>query len=216
MENAAKALVIAGGILLAIMTLSLLVYMTGVTSRMAQAQDEKKEAEQLVAFNMEYEAYNKRRMYGVDVMTVVNKAINYNATLTPTEANKAINVEIDLLEDFIATKQIVTEYSNGEVYEEDPVNINDWSLSESRGGERDIEVNFNTSQKIVDFFQDQSVNDEIIVLEENSRYIKKQINYSALTNFKRAIFECTQCEDRNDDGRIDYMKFEQYKSYTEY
>ena len=78
MENAAKALVIAGGILLAIMTLSLLVYMVGSTSRLAQAQDSKKAAEQLAAFNNEYEAYNKRVMYGTEVISVMNKAIVHN------------------------------------------------------------------------------------------------------------------------------------------
>ena len=51
MENAAKALLIAGGILLALMTLSLVVYMSTATTRMAEAQDEKKAAEELAAFN---------------------------------------------------------------------------------------------------------------------------------------------------------------------
>lgn len=78
MENAAKALLIAGGILLALMTLSLIVYMSTATTRMAQAQEEKKAAEELTAFNMEYEAYNKRLMYGTDMITVYNKAEDSN------------------------------------------------------------------------------------------------------------------------------------------
>lgn len=78
MENASKALLIAAGILLALIILSLLIYMTNTTSRMAKAQDEKTEAEQLAAFNREYEAYNKTKMYGTDVITVYNKAKNNN------------------------------------------------------------------------------------------------------------------------------------------
>ena len=42
MENASKALLIAVGILLGIMTLSLLVYVLSATDRMQQAQDEEK------------------------------------------------------------------------------------------------------------------------------------------------------------------------------
>lgn len=78
MENASKALLIAGGILLALMTLSLIVYVSTSTTRMAEAQDAKKASEELSAFNASYEAYNKRLMYGTDVISVWNKANNYN------------------------------------------------------------------------------------------------------------------------------------------
>ena len=88
MENAAKALVIAGGVLIAIMTLSLFLYGMTSATRIEQAQNEKKASEELAAFNMEYEAYNKQKLYGIDVITVINKAIeNYNKMqLTPTTA----------------------------------------------------------------------------------------------------------------------------------
>lgn len=78
MENASKALLIAGGILLALMTLSLVIYMSTSTTRIVQAQNEKKVAEELQSFNESYEAYNKRLMYGTDVITVYNKAADYN------------------------------------------------------------------------------------------------------------------------------------------
>lgn len=89
MENAAKALIIAGGILFAIMILSLVVYMSTTTTRMAEAQDEKKKVEELTAFNKEYEAYNKRLMYGTEVITVYNKAEEYNK-----KGETSINIEI--------------------------------------------------------------------------------------------------------------------------
>ena len=78
MENASKALLIAGGILLALMTLSLVIYMSTSTTRIVQAQNEKKVAKELQSFNESYEAYNKRLMYGTDVITVYNKAADYN------------------------------------------------------------------------------------------------------------------------------------------
>ena len=53
MENAAKALMIAGGILLAILTITLLVYMMTAASSMAEAQDAKTLSEQIAAFNRE-------------------------------------------------------------------------------------------------------------------------------------------------------------------
>lgn len=205
MENASKALIIAGGILLAIITLSLIVYMTTATARIGEAQDEKTAAEQLAAFNMEWEAYNKRVMYGTEIMSIANKAIEYNGNLTDRESQKAINITIKIKDDFTATKHYKTEYSNGKTEESDPTVINEWSIS----GGSDIIINFNTDGKIINLFTDQSVKDEIRIIEETRTYIKKEIIYSALTNFKRAIFKCTNVHYNENTGRIDGMTFEQ-------
>lgn len=78
MENAAQALLIAGGILLAILTLSLVVYMANNVSTIGTAQAEKQEAERLSAWNAEWEAYNKQLLYGAEVLTVINKANQNN------------------------------------------------------------------------------------------------------------------------------------------
>lgn len=74
MENASKALLMAGGLFLALLILSTMMYMSSSISGIAKAQDDKKAAEQLAAFNAQYEAYNKKLMYGTDIVTVVNKA----------------------------------------------------------------------------------------------------------------------------------------------
>ena len=74
MENASKALLIASGILFAMLVLTMMVYMSGRITEMGEAQESKKAAEQLAAYNAEYEAYNKKLMYGTDVITVINKA----------------------------------------------------------------------------------------------------------------------------------------------
>jgi len=76
MENASKALLIAGGILLAMMILVLLVYVATYMGDMAKSQDERLAIQQLEEFNASYLAYNKSRMYGTDVLTVFNKANN--------------------------------------------------------------------------------------------------------------------------------------------
>ena len=74
MDNAAQALLIAGGILLGILTITMLVYMFSNISNMGNAQNLKQEAERLAAWNNEWEAYNKRLLYGTEVLTVINKA----------------------------------------------------------------------------------------------------------------------------------------------
>ena len=78
MENAARALEIAAGVLIAIMILSLLAYFFASLSTMPKQENESMTTQQLHAFNTEYEAYRKSTMYGVDVISCLNKAENNN------------------------------------------------------------------------------------------------------------------------------------------
>ncbi len=78
MENASKALLIAGGILLAMMVLALLVYMLNAMGDMQESQNTRLLTKQIEEFNKSYLAYDKTRMYGTDVITVVNNAKENN------------------------------------------------------------------------------------------------------------------------------------------
>lgn len=78
MENATQALLIAGGILLAILTLTTLVYMFSNMATIGNTRADKEELERLRAWNAEWEAYNKRVLYGAGVLTVMNKAEQNN------------------------------------------------------------------------------------------------------------------------------------------
>ena len=78
MENASKALLIAGGVLLAVLVLSLFGLLLSNISSNQMAQEKTKQAEQLKEFNQQWEAYNKKALYGTDIITVVNKAIQNN------------------------------------------------------------------------------------------------------------------------------------------
>ena len=78
MENASKALLIAGGVLIALIIISMLIMMLNKMSNLKNAQQEQIEIEQLAAFNAEFEAYNKKAMYGTDVITLINKVAENN------------------------------------------------------------------------------------------------------------------------------------------
>lgn len=78
MENAAQALLIAGGILITIVILSMVVVMFNNLKTIGNAQADKKEVESIAKWNAEWEAYNKNILYGADVLTIVNKANNNN------------------------------------------------------------------------------------------------------------------------------------------
>lgn len=78
MENAAKALEMAAGVLLGVMLMALISYFFSHVGEWPQQDDEIATQEQLAKFNLEYEVYDKKGMYGVDVISCLNKAQSNN------------------------------------------------------------------------------------------------------------------------------------------
>lgn len=78
MENATKALLIAAGILLAIMILSLLLVGYNQISSYYNEKHKATETEQLAEFNQKYENYNGKEIRGSELVSLMNKVIDYN------------------------------------------------------------------------------------------------------------------------------------------
>ena len=60
MENASKALIIAGGFLIAILVISLLVTGWNKLTYFSKTQEEIQTVEQIIEFNKEFESYNMK------------------------------------------------------------------------------------------------------------------------------------------------------------
>lgn len=231
MENASKALIMAGGVLLALLIITLCVYLYSSMTSLADTQDKKQAEKQLFAFNSEYEAYNKNRMYGTDVITVVNKAINHNRNMDAKEAEDVyyINVVITTKTDFETTFTIIdhTKPSSDPNYERTNLSfdgLNSEDKKELKENDIDVTEGFRMGQGtyelgtfydynklimndgIIKFFEGNK-NDDIIKSKEKTYYI-----YSALTNFKREIFSCTGMEYNENTGRIETLKFAQVET----
>ena len=78
MENASKAFLIAGGTLIGVMLVILIAVFFRSLSPLEREKQNQELVEQITAFNKEYEAYNKKLMYGVDLISVLNKAKSNN------------------------------------------------------------------------------------------------------------------------------------------
>ena len=81
MENAARALEIAAGVLIGVLLMALIVYFFKSIGEWPQQEDDTASVEQVAKFNLEYEVYNKKGMYGVDVISCLNKAIEISYRL---------------------------------------------------------------------------------------------------------------------------------------
>lgn len=78
MENASKALEMAAGVLLGVLLFSIVVYFFTSISSWPEQQDDEKSSLQTAQFNLEYEVYDKKGMYGADVISCLTKAENNN------------------------------------------------------------------------------------------------------------------------------------------
>lgn len=119
MENAAKALLIAGGVAIALIIISLLVYSADKITTMGEVEQREAEVKQLAEFNAEYEAYNKKLMYGAEVVSVINKAEDNNIKYADNDYKIVIRVIDQNGVEQIAVYNYKTEsnsYVNQDVY----------------------------------------------------------------------------------------------------
>lgn len=78
MENASKALLMAGGILIVLITIAVLVRTFSNISEFQMSRLSEEEQEQLVAFNEQYTKYLNQYVYGTEVRSLINKYKNDN------------------------------------------------------------------------------------------------------------------------------------------
>lgn len=97
MDNANKAILMAFGMLVAVMILGTIVFVFTRLKSLPMQDDEKESIEQLRLFNQEYEVYDKKIMYGVDVISVLNKAQSNNEKYVSTKFFSGIGYNTDYI-----------------------------------------------------------------------------------------------------------------------
>lgn len=78
MESGSKALIMVASVLLAMIVIAFMTFSFNRMGTWATAQDDEILIEQTDKFNQEFEAYGKDLMYGVDVISCLNKAKSNN------------------------------------------------------------------------------------------------------------------------------------------
>ena len=78
MENASNALLMAGGILLAIIVITILVITYNGIVGFESSKLEEQELQNISLFNEPFMSYNKKVMYGTDIISVLHLALDNN------------------------------------------------------------------------------------------------------------------------------------------
>lgn len=116
MENASKALLIAGGVLIAILIVSVLVVTLNIVNSNQRTREKALATEQLAEFNQKYEAYNKKALRGTDIITLKNMAKSEGNAVTVKVTNGTEEIDVSIEKNKIAIFACTkVEYNNGRI-----------------------------------------------------------------------------------------------------
>lgn len=204
MENASKALAMAGGLLLAIIIIAVLMYVVQNTASLKKAEEDKEIAEQTTKFNMEYESYEKTLLRGTELVTLINKAIANNKKYE--DSDKVYDIDIHFKLKTPIKETIVTVEEGKKKNTEEKVTFGEAKTYKLIDNNRSDRINADISQ----FMNIGALNStdayEIINYKDIDNY---QMVYSGFTDFKRKIFKCTKIEYSNVTGRVNLLEFEE-------
>ena len=227
MENITKALLIAGGILFAILVLTLLVIFYNQMSSYYAEQNSAKMNEQVVEFNNKFENYNGQTIRGSELISIMNRVVDYNRTYADIRGSEKIIISIDLHEhqdDFLYSDTV----SSNQIFKKS-------IITNSGGSDKDINKISELSSELVattgiDDTKLQKLSSNIHIVCDNSnvdtrdeklkqilgtteKYDIKDIQnatiqYYQITQFKRAMFTCTEVVHSKKDEKISKISFE--------
>lgn len=210
MENASKALVMAGGVLIAIMVIALAFLVFNNLSESRQTDEEMIKAKQTAEFNKEFESYNKKLLRGTDIITVINKAIANNEKYLDQDKVYDIDIQFTLRTKVTAVTVSMTQknkfdkpklekkterviFDEGKVYR-----VIDYRETDRINSELKEFMSLGAKQKDSD--------DGIYNYYEDEHNWEKE--YDNFKVFKRKIFTCVKME-YSSEGRVNLMVFEE-------
>ena len=82
MENASLAIRMAGGVLIALLIIGVFISVMVVINNNQQQQQDEEELKQVSLFNESYSSFENRIIDGYKMLSLINKAIDYNKRMT--------------------------------------------------------------------------------------------------------------------------------------
>lgn len=214
MENASKALTMAAGVLIAILIIALIYVLINNISDLSQQDEQQLIAKQTATFNKDFESYDRKLMRGVDLITVINKAIANNEKYENEQKIYDINIVFTLKSDVTEVTVIVK--NNKQVRKAKTIPV-------FKGNKKIELVDNKASDRINDDirkFMKLGVYDEekgYQIQYDNDSYGQEDKTsytkiYNGYTTFKRKIFKCTKIGYSDDTGRVNYLEYEEIET----
>lgn len=210
MENATKALVMAGGVLIAILIIGLLVFFFNNVSSYRKVEDDAEALKQAVDFNKKYEVYNKNNIYGSELLSLANMIVDYNKKENEEKDYKKMNLEVIIKNPNDIFKIKYTEAEDlSKDYDKLESSIADMN-KEYQGkalGKKTLAYWASCSRKVLTNNFDSTTNP---TYEKIKNLIDKYGDLvTKLDDISRATFKCTNVEYDEYTGRIVKFVFEE-------
>ena len=221
MENASKALLMAAGVLIALIIIGALLLMFNNLSNYQETNTQNTRESQIIEFNKQFETYDRNDVRGNELMSLANKVIDYNERKTGDTSDEkyakmTILVENIKPSDFLYSSSdsafILKEYNQNQL----KTLLKDiQKLEESYGREYISKLNSNISNIVGSSDTEGAKKAQEILPKDLNKYsggfqrIKSVLpQYYQYAQFKKAYFNCIGRGYNNNTGRIISMKFE--------
>lgn len=112
MENASKALIIAGSVLLAVLIMTALIYTFSQISSLKQVEASSEEEKILAQYNKEIENFNRAGLYGSEILSLANLIEDYNERQSELKGYGPITLKVSIKPITGAEYLKENEYSN--------------------------------------------------------------------------------------------------------
>lgn len=218
MENAAKALTIAGTILITVVVISALLYMYNDLTSVKRQENENKKTAEVQQFNKSYESYEKT-IYGIQLLSLAEKMKEYNQSLgseTGIEGTGKGKENYSYMELIVTDKQNQSHKIKYYIDVQDEVNKLEKIYSSLQTLESlykaiitKEESNENSNENAKAMYTIEKINGELKIKKSDSD-IKKDYNnekYTIYKNLKTEKYTCTNIEYSKDNGRIIKMEY---------
>lgn len=114
MENASRALIIAGSVLISLVVISSLIWMFQSIKSWQKVEATSEEEQKMLEYNKQIETYNRAGLYGSEIMSLANLIQDYNKRQADLKGYQPIALKITIKQITGAKYMTQTEYSNYE------------------------------------------------------------------------------------------------------
>lgn len=207
MENASKALMMAGTILISLIVISALIFMFREIRGTKTQDASNQKTQEIINFNKSYESYNKT-LYGSELLSLANKMSDYNKGLVNKYGD-----DKDGYEDMELEVSFKNERGTGDIsYFIGLIEGND-KLMKTYISSNNLETLYKAM--VTDTEKPSAENQKNQILQKIGKE-EKDINnleedyeqYNKYRELKTKRFKCTNTE-YSENGRIQSMKFEE-------
>lgn len=221
MENASKALLIAAGMLVGIIVISMIIVSYRQISSYYNTKEKVEISKQLNSFNQKYIPYNRDNVRGSDLLSLINRIVNFN-TINPDDEPITISIEIpnnELAKMFYYNYEKYKNDGNyekiiklGETYTQETINqiLDKANIIENNythlvatklAANMSTLMGENTRKEPVDLLDEFKLDENKLISIQKNIYEYYQYN-----QFKRAHFNCEKLE-YTSAGRVKAFKF---------